>query len=96
MKRRNEQTIGEVLKTYLKAHGLQRQMAEAEVLDQFALLVGTSKMRYCGEVRFRSGTLCVEVRSAALKNELMMNRKYLMDELNRKAGMDVVERIYLI
>jgi hypothetical protein len=52
--------------------------------------------RYCGEVHFRNGTLCIEVRSAVLKNEMMMNREKMRNDMNRKAGMEVVERIFLV
>ncbi|MBQ4358414.1 MAG: DUF721 domain-containing protein [Paludibacteraceae bacterium] len=96
MKKRDEQTVGDVVREYLKAQGLERQMAEAEVLNAFQDLIGKEMARYCGEVHFRNGTLCIEVRSAVLKNEMMMNREKMRNDMNRKAGMEVVERIFLV
>ena len=95
MKRRNEQTIGEVLRQYLKM----TQVENLVYVDRIAALwqetLGDDAARETERIHLQSGHLFVTLRSPALKNDLMMRRSAIARALNERLGSDVVQCVVI-
>ncbi len=78
--------IGEALAEMLKSFGLEERYREAELIagwDKVGLALGKPLGRYTKRVFVHQRTLYVELSSAPLKNELAMQRTYLLGLLTQ-------------
>lgn len=65
------------------------------VVETWCDLLGTAMGRYSTAERFESGTLYVTIRSAALRQELFMNRTAVIEKINKRFGIDVVKQLVI-
>ncbi len=47
------------------------------------------------DLRFKNGTLYLTLHSAALKNELQLQKPHIIDRLNTRLGSPLIRRIYV-
>ncbi len=96
MKRTNTQILGEVLKDFFQENPMvAEKLAETRLINAWGDVLGKVSIRYTENLYVRNKTLYVRLSSAVLKNELSMCRSDLVEKLNKKAGMDVIENIVL-
>jgi predicted nucleic acid-binding Zn ribbon protein len=93
MRRKNEQSIGEVLKEMFKEYGLERKYEQAEMGHIWATLLGPSVANVTRKVTLKNGLLTVYLDSTLVKQELQMMRSRLIEALNKEVGKKVVEDI---
>ena len=94
MRKRNTESIGEVLKQYFEENTfLKRKVAESRVVTGWSKMLGAGLASYITNVYLRRDVLYVHLNSAALRQELMMAKERLMKNLNEHAGMHVVNDI---
>lgn len=93
MKRNYAEPIGNILRRYLRAEGLETPLNETRIERAWGEVMGKGIMRYTRNVDVRRGTLYVALTSPALKDNLMMTRQTLVEKLNRKVGAQVIEHI---
>ncbi|NQW30941.1 MAG: DUF721 domain-containing protein [Ignavibacteria bacterium] len=85
--------ISEVLKQFVRKHGLEQEILAQRMPGYWATTVG-EKMSAISEVTsFDHGTLKVHVAKAAWRNELMLRREEIRTKLNAQIGNDVVKEI---
>ena len=95
MRRKNEQSIGEVLKNMFKEYGLERKYQRAEIEHVLNELLGPSVSKVTTKVYLREGKLTVYLDSSLVKHELNMMRTRLITALNEAMGSEVVKEITL-
>lgn len=95
MKRTKVKSIGELLQTYLRQEGLETPLAQHRIVDEWNNVIGPAMAHYTGDVFIRNQTLHVFLKSPALRQNLMMRRTALVQELNRRVGMQVITTIEL-
>jgi len=93
MKRREPQTIAEIMTEALEMTGMTRSFNEQRLCSLWPEIVGAHINRLTTRRFIDRGTLHVHLTSAALKNELQFNRKALVEALNRAAGAEVITDI---
>lgn len=93
MKRNNAEAIGDILRRYLRAEGLETPLNETRMERAWGEVMGKSIMNYTRNVRVRNQTLYIALSSPALKSNLMMMRRKLVEKLNCHVGAQVIERI---
>lgn len=96
MRRKNEQSIGEVLKDFFKTYGLERKYAQAEVGHVWGKLLGPSVANATQKVTLNNGLLTVYLQSGLVKQELNMMKTRLISALNEELGGEVVKELKLI
>ena len=86
--------IGEVLKGYLRASGLDARVERAQVLVEWASFVGP-QIASVTEPRTvtEDGTLFVGVKTHAWMNELSMLERSLLAKINARAGREPIKKI---
>ena len=83
MKRNNTENIGDVLRRFLREEGLETPLNEKRLLDAWNDVLGPFITSYTKDLFIKNQVLYVHLTSAPLRQELMMRRQKLVDELNR-------------
>lgn len=90
MKRRNTESVTDVLHQYLRLNGLEGPLNEYRLLQAWEEVMGEGVARYTTQKYLRNQTLYVHLTSAALKADLMMRRGEIIKQLNEKVGSIVI------
>jgi predicted nucleic acid-binding Zn ribbon protein len=95
MRRNNAESIGTLIRKYLREEGLETPLNEQRLLESWKEAVGPLINSYTKELFIRNQILYVALTSAALREELMMGRKQLVRKLNERVGATVITNIIL-
>ncbi len=95
MRRTKTKSIGEILQMYLRREGLETPLAQHRIIEEWNNVVGPGYAPYVSRLFIQNQTLHVFLRSPALRQNLLLRRTELIQELNRRAGMQVITQIML-
>ena len=95
MRRIETKTIKELIREALEEMDLEQKLAERELVRSWEDLVGKQVARATRSIYIRDGKLYVALRSSVIRNELMYLRNELKEELNRRAGKELIHEIVL-
>lgn len=90
---RRPQHISSLLDAFLRSEGLETPLARYRAQVAVVRVIGEQYQRYIGEVRFQGDTLRVQIKSAPLRQNLLMNRDFYLRALNHEAGAQVVQNL---
>ena len=93
MKRRDAQSIGQLIRAYLRQESLESPLNERRLVNAWPEVVGPAIASYTDGLFVRNQTLFVHLTSSALRQELMMGRDLLVRNLNRHVGAQVITNI---
>ncbi len=93
MKRNRAESIGQLLREYLRQEGLETPLNEQRLVDSWAKVLGPTIASYTSNLYIKNQVLYVHLTSAALRQELMMGRELLVRNLNREVGATVITNI---
>ena len=93
MKRHNTQSIGDVIRSFMKESNLESKIMEQKLYRIWPLVLGEQMASYCSNLYVRNQTLFVTVSSSTLRNELMMCRARLIANLNQQLGAVLINNI---
>lgn len=96
MKRKNAQTIGEVIRDFLEENkSLQKKIYETRIEHAWTEVLGDIVMRYTRNIYVKNRVLYVYLSSSVLRNELTLSRERLVKCLNEQAGAEVIDDIVI-
>ncbi len=96
MRRKNTQTLGEVLKDFFESNAtLREKILETRVERAWKEVLGPMVMQYTRSVYVRGHILYVSLTSSVLRNELTLCRERLVKSLNEHAGATVIRDIVI-
>lgn len=96
MIKRNAKDLGSILKEIIGENTLlQNRLAEQRVLRGWKEVLGEGVSQYTSNLYFKRGVLFVQLNSSVLRAELMMNKKNLIEKLNKYAEMEIIRDIVL-
>ncbi|MDR2955475.1 MAG: DUF721 domain-containing protein [Prevotella sp.] len=94
MRKRNTESIGEVLKQYFEENQFfRRKLAESRAVTGWSKLLGPMITSYTRNVYLRNNVLYVSLSSSVLRSELLMAKEKLIEKLNDHAGIHVINDI---
>ena len=94
MRKKNTESIGEVLKAFFEENQfLKNKTAESRLITGWASLLGETIASYTSNVYFKNGILYVHLRSSVLRAELMMSKDRLITSLNEYTKTDILKNI---
>ena len=96
MKRREAQTITQLIHHYLREEGLETPLNQHRLIAAWPEVVGKVVAKYTRDLSIRNQVLMVHLSSAALRAELQMRRAELMKQLNEKVGSVVIYDIKFV
>ncbi|MBQ0056912.1 MAG: DUF721 domain-containing protein [Bacteroidales bacterium] len=95
MERHNEQSIGEILRQYLKITQLDNMVFEDRIAQLWQSILGDDITRETERIFLQNGYLFVNLKSPSLKTELMMRRSWIARQLNEKLGAEVIKTVVI-
>ena len=95
MRKTNQQTIGEVIKEFLKNFGLEEKVTETQISDIWEKIMGSGIARYTQRISLKNKTLTVHLSSPALRQELSYGKSKIIKMVNEAMGKEVVEDLVL-
>ena len=93
MKRHDAQSIGQLIRAYLRQESLESPLNERRLVNAWPEVVGPAIASYTDGLFVRNQTLFVHLTSSALRQELMMGRDLLVRNLNKHVGAQVITNI---
>lgn len=96
MRHSNQQTLGEVIREFLKNFGLEEKVTETRISEVWEKVIGQGISKYTQRISLRNKTLTIYLTSPALRQELSYGKtkiiKMINDELGRAAIEDLAFR----
>lgn len=91
----NEQSLGEVIKDYLRESGFQQKLDEIKIISEWDKVLGPTLAKYTDEVFVKNKQLHIRLKSATLRQELSYQKSELVKQLNDSVGREVVTDVIL-
>ena len=91
----NETTIGAVLQQIIQVNKLQPGMDQIDVREAWRQLMGNGVNTYTRNVVLKGSTLCVELGSSVLREELTHGKYKIVKMINEELGREVVKDVVL-
>ena len=96
MKEKNAQPLSEVLSDFMNENSsLKMKLAEHRAVKAWESVLGDAVSKYTKNVYFKRNVLYVQLSSAVLRAELLMNKDGLIEKINEYAEMPVVRDIVI-
>ncbi|MCK4919985.1 MAG: DUF721 domain-containing protein [Bacteroidales bacterium] len=95
MRRKETVKIREIVNAILKEQGLEGKMAENRLMNSWSELLGKTIANSTQDMYIKDSILFVHLRSSVIRHELMIIKKDLIEKLNEKAGIDIIQNIVL-
>jgi hypothetical protein len=95
MKKREPEQIGDIIKRAIEQSGNQTIYNEQRLCYMWPDVVGPTINRYTTRRWVEHGTMHVVITSAPLKNELSFHKTALIEQLNKAAGVNVINNLVI-
>ena len=90
MFKREVKSLGELVARAMRSQGLATPLLQKRLVESWPDVVGSVISRYTINIYIRNQTLFVHLSSPALRADLSMRRKELVDRLNAAVGSRVI------
>ena len=93
MKKRNanEEKLSNVVDSFINQYGLKKRFQEYEILQEFTKIMGPFLMKKVTKAYVKNQKLFLKLSSASFKQELVMQKTKLLDQLNKAIGQDYLK-----
>ncbi len=95
MERQDAQTIGEILNQYFKINQIQNHAFGEKIASIWQESLGNDITLATSRIFLQGGYLFVELSSPSLKTELMMQRTFIKNTLNKKLGNEIIKEVVI-
>ncbi|MXV38334.1 DUF721 domain-containing protein [Flavobacteriaceae bacterium Ap0902] len=82
MKRKNEITISEAIRYFIKENGMEQRVLDSMVLDAWQDQMGDFMKQYTDALYVKNRILFVRINSPAIKNELSYGKSKILQHIN--------------
>jgi len=87
--------ITDLLMQYFREQGLEQTMLGDQLIEKWPEIMGQQIARLTGKIEIKDQVLHVQIRSAALRQQLFECRTALINKLNEAVGASVIKDIRL-
>lgn len=96
MKSSNEHTLKGAIDVLLKKYRLQEGLTAHRASDAWKTYAGPFISSRTSKVEFKKGVLKIFIQSAALKQEIHMERSKIKEEMNKLLGNGTVDEVQVL
>ena len=93
MRRTRTRLIGEVLEEFFKRPYVAAKIAEGKLPEYWREIVGEYAAMQTHEIRLENHILYIGIRSSVVRNEIFFRRDHIMQLLNERAGIRLINAI---
>ena len=91
----NTNTIGDLIKAFLKGRGLDEKMDEVDINNNWEKIAGPMIANHTKKVTYHDHTLTIYLNSAALRHTLSFTKTEVIEKFNEVLGENFVRDIIL-
>ena len=93
MKKRNanEEKLSNVVDSFINQYGLKKRFQEYEILQELTKIMGPFLMKKVTKAYVKNQKLFLKLSSASFKQELVMQKTKLLEQLNKAIGEDYLK-----
>jgi hypothetical protein len=95
MRRSKTISLAEAVNDYIREMNLGGKLSEIAVINSWEEIVGKAISSRTTKIYIKDHILYVHLNSSVVRNELVMLREALKQQLNKKAGSEVIKDIVL-
>jgi len=95
MRRSKTITLAEAVNDYIKEMNLGEKLSEVTVINSWEEIVGKAISSRTTKIFIKDHILYVHLNSSVVRNELLMLREALKEQLNKRAGSEFIKDIVL-
>ena len=95
MRRSKTITLAEAVNDYIKEMNLGEKQSEVTVINSWEEIVGKAISSRTTKIFIKDHILYVHLNSSVVRNELLMLREALKEQLNKRVGSEVIKDIVL-
>ena len=88
-----EVSIGDALKDFLKKSRLKSGVQALQIQDVWGEIMGKTIANYTEKIQIVNGTLYITTSVAPLKNELIYQKKKIIERVNEALGENVIHEV---
>jgi predicted nucleic acid-binding Zn ribbon protein len=93
MRKKNTETLREVVQQVLRNNHLDKPLNEKRLIDAWPKVLGENIMQYTTDLSIRRKVLYVSLSSSVLRQDLFYSRDEIKNSLNRFVGDEVINDI---
>ena len=93
MRKQKAEAVGMIVRQFLREEGLETPLLEYRITQAWPEVMGQTISRYTRQVFVREGKLQVQITSAPLRQNLMMEHKRIAQKLNAHVGSFVISDV---
>jgi len=93
MKRQNTQPLGEAIRLYLKAMGVEQKLNEISIIKKWEEIIGTAVANKTDKIFINNKILYIKTESSIVKEELMMLKGGIIKKFNDLAKNEIVTKM---
>jgi predicted nucleic acid-binding Zn ribbon protein len=93
MRRRNAQSLGDILQELLKENKLDTRLFEVKLVNVFPEVVGQAIASHTSNLYVKNQVLYAKIDSSIIRHELLLMKAKLVDQLNEAVGKEVIRDI---
>lgn len=93
MKKKNEVTISEAIRYFIRENGMEERILESMAIDGWNDQMGDFMKKYTDDVSVKNRILLVRLNAPALKNELSYGKSKILNHINKFIGEDFLTDI---
>ena len=90
-----ELSLQEAIRLFLKNSKLKQGILSVKIEEVWENLMGKTIAGYTDQINVSGNTLFITTTVAALKNELMMNKEKIIEQVNQALGEKVIQYIVI-
>ena len=94
-RKKSDQSLGDALKQFIRAHNLQGGIDRIDVRDAWQNLMGPGVNSYTKTVELKGDVLFVYLESSVLREELSLGKSKIIAMINEELGKNLVRKLVL-
>ncbi len=95
MRRTRTVKVGELVDDLFRDPVIRRKIAEGRLPDTWREVAGPMVASCTDDVAFKNGILTVRISSSVVRHEVFMQRTFLREAINRRAGATLVRELLI-
>jgi len=93
MRKRNTESLREIIGQVLKNNHLDKKLNDKHLIDAWPKILGENIKQYTTEISIKNRVLYVSLSSSVLRHDLFLSREEIKNSLNREVGAEVIKEI---
>ncbi len=93
MRKRNTETLKEIIGQVLKNNHLDKKLNDKHLIDAWPKILGENIKQYSSDLIIKNRVLYVTLSSSVLRHDLFLSREEIKNSLNREVGAEVIKEI---